>query len=89
VIEANNKSVPTATAGGKPKPVINIGVVSEPAPTPVMPIKKPIKHPPATIHGLAEKTSMIFVPAAYNQFDRIRSSATTDKTASNTNAQAI
>ena len=59
VIDANNKSVPTATGGGRPKPVINIGVVSEPAPTPVMPIKKPIKHPPATIHGLPNESSIV------------------------------
>jgi hypothetical protein len=46
-----------------------MGVVSEPAPTPVIPIRKPIKHPPATIHGLANRASMTFVTAAFHQFD--------------------
>jgi len=54
VIDANNRSVPTATAGGKPNPEINIGVVKEPAPTPVIPIKNPISQPPATIQGLGK-----------------------------------
>ena len=58
VIDANNRSVPTATAGGRPNPEINIGVVKEPAPTPVISIKNPISQPPAIIQGLGKRKSI-------------------------------
>jgi hypothetical protein len=37
-----------------PNPEISMGVVKEPAPTPVIPIRNPTSHPPATIHGLGK-----------------------------------
>jgi len=45
VIPAYKRSVPTATAGGKPKPIINKGVISEPPPTPDRPMINPTSNP--------------------------------------------
>jgi len=45
VIDAYNKSVPTAIAGGMENPSTRIGVINEPPPTPVTPTTKPTKNP--------------------------------------------
>ena len=48
VIEANARSVPTATDGGTPNSKVSSGVISEPPPTPVMPTSKPTAKPETT-----------------------------------------
>ena len=53
VIEANSKSVPTASTGEMPMPEMRNGVISEPAPTPVRPTRKPTAKPPKTMMGQA------------------------------------
>ena len=45
VLAENNKSVPTATAGGCPKTSTNRGVIKEPPPTPVSPTRAPTTAP--------------------------------------------
>src|ERR1700722_4246826 len=45
VVAKNNKSVPTATAGGKPKTSTSVGVISDPPPTPVRPTRAPTTKP--------------------------------------------
>ncbi len=45
VLAENNKSVPTATAGGWPKTSTKMGVIKEPPPTPVRPTSAPTIRP--------------------------------------------
>jgi len=44
-IAAAARSVPTATGAGMPNPPIRIGVMTEPAPTPVSPTIRPTESP--------------------------------------------